>query len=152
MDPDILDLTSSLPGGIVQNMMENDTETLDLLSAVCEQTVALYRELGKSIQAPAIRRVMESVIHQKVEHVQALRLLETGFHGKIQHLAIPSPAEPEAILQGLVDHETAFASTLDQYSPQIQDEEARLHVKALADASRKFASWAKDHLDLLAMF
>jgi hypothetical protein len=138
--------------GIVNSMAENGIETEDVLSAVCEQTVALYRELGKSIQAPAIRRVMESVIHQKVEHVQTLRHLESGFTGKAQHLAVHAPAEPEAILQGLVDHESAFASTLDHYALQKLDDEPRQQVKALADASRKFASWAKDHLDLLALF
>jgi len=133
-------------------MAENETGTVDVLSAVCEQSVALYRELGKSVQAPAIRRVMESVIHQKMEHVLTLRHLESGFKGSVQHLAVHAPAEPEAILQGLVDHESSFASTLDHYAAQIPDDEPRLQVKALADASRKFASWAKDHLDLLAMF
>ncbi len=122
------------------------------LSVVCEKAIAVYREHGRIVQAPAIRKVLESVIHQKHEHIAILRPLDAQFPAGTQHVSFPAHAGPEDVLRGLVAHELAFASTLDEFAVLLHDEEQHQSVKVIADASRKFASWAQDHLDLLAMF
>ncbi|MBU0928680.1 MAG: hypothetical protein KKA67_13080 [Spirochaetes bacterium] len=121
-------------------------------SAVCEEAVARYRQYGKAIQSPAIRKVIESVIHQKAEHAAILRPIEAGFECGGDRVAISEGAQPEDVLRGLVAHELSFAERLDVFAASLADEDSRLAVKAVAEASRKFASWAQDHLDLLAMF
>ncbi|HOZ72563.1 MAG TPA: hypothetical protein PLQ29_11040 [Spirochaetales bacterium] len=133
-------------------MIENVQEEPSNLSAVCADAVIGYREAGKAVQAPAIRKVIESVLRQKIEHVSALRPLDALFSGSLERLSIPSGAEPEDVLRHLVSHETGFAASLDSFSASLDDLEARQSVKGIADCSRKFASWAQDHLDLLAMF
>ena len=122
------------------------------LSIVCEHAVAGYKNAGKLVQAPAIRKVIESVIRQKSEHVAILQPLDSLFSGTAQVLTLESGSDPENILKSLVVHELAFAESLDGFSPGLANEDERLAIKAVADASRKFASWAQDHLDLLAMF
>lgn len=122
------------------------------LSAACEEAVLAYRDSGKAIQAPAIRKVIESVLRQKIEHITVLRPLDPLFSGAVPRIAIPAGSGPEELLQALVSHEKAFAAALDAFAASIRDEEPSQTVKALADACRKFASWAQDHLDLLAMF
>lgn len=124
----------------------------DSLSIICENAVAGYKTSGKLIQAPAIRKVIESVIRQKSEHVAILRALDSNFIGSAQALVVAGGVDPEDVLRSIVAHELAFAATLDSFSPTLDNEDARLSVKAVADASRKFASWSQDHLDLLAMF
>ncbi|PKL09216.1 MAG: hypothetical protein CVV51_04885 [Spirochaetae bacterium HGW-Spirochaetae-7] len=114
--------------------------------------MAAYRDSGKSIQSPAIRKLLESVITQKREHVEALRAFDAQFTGVSPRIAIPASSDPEAVLKSLVDHESAFAKALDELSASVAAEEPRLKVKSMADAGRKFASWATDHLDLLALF
>ena len=133
-------------------MIENVQGAPSSLSSVCAEAVIGYREAGKGIQAPAIRKVIESVLRQKIEHVSALRPFDPRFSGKVDRLAMPAGAEPEDVLRRLVSHETAFAGSLDALSAALEEEEARQQVKGIADCSRKFASWAQDHLDLLAMF
>jgi len=122
------------------------------LSAACEEAVMAYRDSGKAIQAPAIRKVIESVLRQKIERIAVLRPLDPLFSGAVPRIDIPAGAGPEELLQALVSHEKAFAASLDAFAASIRDEEPSQAVKALADASRKFASWAQDHIDLLAMF
>lgn len=133
-------------------MIENVQGAPSSLSVVCAEAVIGYREVGKGVQAPAIRKVIESVLRQKLEHVSALQPLDARFSGALERLAIPAGAEPEDVLRRLVSHETAFAASLDAFAASLDDEEARQLVKGVADGSRKFASWAQDHLDLLAMF
>ncbi|PKL25594.1 MAG: hypothetical protein CVV47_05945 [Spirochaetae bacterium HGW-Spirochaetae-3] len=111
-----------------------------------------YRESGKAVQAPAIRKVIESVLRQKIEHIVVLRPLDALYTGVVPRIEIAAGSGPEELLQALVSHERAFAASLDAFSESIQDEEPKQTVKALADASRKFASWAQDHIDLLSMF
>jgi len=122
------------------------------LSVICENAVATYREHGRIVQAPAIRKVLETVIRQKHEHVAILRLLDPLCTTGAQPLVFPAGAGPDDVLRGLVAHEHAFSETLDAFATSLQDPEQHQSVQAIADASRKFASWAQDHLDLLAMF
>ncbi len=124
----------------------------DSLSVVCEQAVAGYKNSGKLVQAPAIRKVIESVIRQKSEHVAILRSLDGSFIGSAQALVVAEGSDPEDLLRSIVAHELAFAATLDAFSPTLGNEDAMLAVKVVADASRKFASWSQDHLDILALF
>ena len=133
-------------------MSENVAASRFPLSSSCEEAVAAYRDAGKSIQSPAIRKVLESVIVQKRDHVELLRVFDPQFSGETPHIAIPSGSGSEAVLKSLVDHESAFAEALDALSAGVAGEEPRQKVKSMADASRKFASWARDHLDLLALF
>ena len=133
-------------------MSENVAASRFPLSRSCEEAVAAYRDSGKKIQSPAIRKVLESVIMQKHDHVEPLRAFDAQFPGEPPRIAIPAGSGPEAVLKSLVDHESAFAEALDALSAGVAAEEPRQKVKSMADASRKFASWARDHLDLLALF
>lgn len=133
-------------------MSENVAASRIRLSSSCEEAVAAYRDSGKGIQSPAIRKVLESVIRQKSEHAAPLRAFDAQFPGEAPRIAIPAGSGPEALLKALADHESAFAEALDALSASLKDEESKLAVKSIADASRKFSSWARDHLDLLALF
>jgi hypothetical protein len=133
-------------------MSENVVLSHISAASVCEQAVESYRQAGKTIQAPAIRKVIESIIGQKTEHVKALRSLEGRFSCEAAALNMPAAIGPEEILQSIVSHELSFAASLDALSASIAADEPKMAIKAIADGSRKFASWTKDHLDLLAMF
>jgi len=133
-------------------MDESTTETLIALSAACADAVEAYREFGRHIQSPAIRKMLESVIHQKSEHVAKLGGLDPAGRSTARRLVRPTDGYPEAALSSLVEHERAFAEALDALAARLESEEARVGAKALAEAGRKFAGWAQDHLDLLAMF
>lgn len=122
------------------------------VSTVCEQATECYRSAGKRIQSPAIRKVLESIIRQKSAHIDQLRALDAQFAGTVEVLVPTESPDPLDILKCIVTHEHRFASTMDAFAVSLGDEESRHTVKAIADASRKFASWAQDHLDLLAMF
>lgn len=122
------------------------------ISTVCAEATEWYRSAGKHIQSPAIRRVLESIIRQKSAHVDQLRALDAQFAGAVKVLVPTESQDPLDVLQCVVAHERAFASAMDAFAVALVDEEARHTVKAIADASRKFASWAQDHIDLLAMF
>ena len=122
------------------------------VSAVCEEATECYRSAGKRIQSPSIRKVLESIIRQKSAHVDQLRALDAQFAGAVKALVPTESQDPLDILKCIVKHEQGFAATMDEFAVSISDEETRHAVKAIADASRKFASWAQDHLDLLAMF
>jgi len=121
-------------------------------SSVCQEAVEAYRASGRKIVAPAIRKVIESVILQKIDHVNALRPFDPAFKGNISHIPLPKGSDPEIVLGAIVKHETEFAATLDSFAPTLPVEDQKLAVHAIAESSRKFASWAQDHLDLLALF
>lgn len=121
-------------------------------SVVCGDATEYYRSAGKRIQSPAIRKVLESIIRQKSAHVDQLRPLDERFSGAVEPLVPTESLDPLDLLECIVMHEHAFAATLDTFAVALVDEEAKHTVKAIADASRKFASWAQDHIDLLAMF
>lgn len=104
------------------------------------------------ILAPAIRKVIESIIRQKSEHVNSLRPLDHAFSGETVRISLAEGSGPETVLEAIVKHETGFAATLDGFAPVLPIEDQKLAVHAIADASRKFASWAQDHLDLLSLF
>jgi hypothetical protein len=133
-------------------MEEHVPAVATALSVVCEKAIAAYREHGRIVQAPAIRKVLESVIRQKHEHIAILRPLDPQFPSGAQPVSFPANPGPDDVLRGLVAHELSFAKTLDEFAAALQDTEQHQAVKVMADASRKFASWAQDHLDLLAMF
>lgn len=136
-------------------MSEIERIKKETYSTMCECAVAWYKNSGKSVQAPAIRKVIESVIRQKTEHVAILRPLDSLYAGPMAVLVLDGVSDvvdPEDILSKLVAHELAFSDSLDAFSASLSDEDSRIAVKAVADASRKFASWAQDHLDLLALF
>lgn len=133
-------------------MNENASGQGASLSSACQEAVESYRSAGRSIMAPAIRKMLESIIRQKSEHVNALRPLDGSFSGSVPRIALAEGADPEKVLSAIADYENAFASTLDGFSSSIAWDDQKVEVKRLADASRKFASWSKDHLDLLALF
>lgn len=133
-------------------MEEHVPAAVPALSVICENAIATYREHGRIVQALAIRKVLESVIRQKHEHIAILRPLDSQFSTGAQPILLPPNAGPSDVLRGLVAHERAFAETLDELASSLKDAEQHQAVKAVADASRKFASWAQDHLELLAMF
>ncbi len=133
-------------------MDQNIDSPASLPSYACEEAVAAYRNHGRQIQTLAIRKVLESVIRQKSEHVAVLRPLDGLCTSSAPRLAFPADAAPADVLRGLVTHEKAFAEAMDRFSASLGDDESRQAVKAIADAGRKFSSWAQDHLDLLAMF
>lgn len=122
------------------------------ISAVCADAIEAYREYGKRIQSPAIRKVLESVIRQKSEHVGALKALESRATTSAAPILRSAALDPEAALRSLVEHERAFAEAVSALGEGLDEEEARVGAAAMADSSRKFASWAQDHLDLLSMF
>jgi rubrerythrin len=122
------------------------------LSAACQEAVEAYRASGKVILAPAIRKVIESIIRQKSDHVNELRPLDHAFEGTIMRISLREGSGPEVVLEAIVKHETEFAATLDKFAPSLPIEDQKLAVHAIAEACKKFASWAQDHLDLLALF
>ena len=122
------------------------------LSSACQEAVEAYRVSGKVILAPAIRKVIESIIRQKSEHVNELRPLEHAFEGTIVHISLVEGSGPETVLEAIVKHEKEFAAMLDAFAPTLPIEDQKLAVHTIAEACRKFASWAQDHLDLLAIF
>jgi len=122
------------------------------VSAICEGATECYRAAGKLIQSPAIRKVLESIIRQKSAHVDQLRPLDAQFSGLLQPLVPTESQDPLDILKCVVAHEHAFAADMDTFAAALTNDEAKHTVKAIADAGRKFASWAQDHIDLLAMF
>ena len=64
--------------------------------------------------------------------------------------------EPESdvlvFLEAMIEQESHFAILLEESMAKLDDKESHVNLKAAADNSRKFSSWAKDHLDLLSMF
>ncbi|MBN2874503.1 MAG: hypothetical protein JXM71_05365 [Spirochaetales bacterium] len=133
-------------------MNENVGDAAVSLSRACGEAIAAYRDSGKTVQSPAIRKVLDSILRQKSEHLHELGALEAWYSGTPPRVALKAAADPEAILRAIQEHETAFAAALEQYSASIPDEDPRQRVHAMADGCRKFASWATDHLDLLALF
>lgn len=134
------------------SMNENASGPGASLSAACQEAVEAYRSAGRAIMAPAIRKMLESIIRQKSEHVNELRPLEGAFSGPVPRIVLTDGGDPEKTLASIAEYENAFASTLDGFSSAMSGEDQKVEVKRLADASRKFASWSKDHLDLLALF
>ena len=130
----------------------DDSTTAAMLAETGRAAVHTYRTFAHSIQSPAIRRVLESFISQK-EDVLTL-VAGSGNH---EVAAIAAPAMPpgfdvKAGLSAIIDHETSFAAAMDTLSSCCNDEDEKQDSRIVADFSRKFTSWAKDHLDLLAMY
>jgi len=134
-------------------MSESVFGTTPRISGICHETVEAYRLFGKTVQSPAIRKLLESIITQKSEHVAVLRPFD-AFSGSlaVTRIAIPPDAVAAKILECVVEHEARFAESLDVFSRTMADEESRMTIKGIADASRKFTSWATDHLDFMVMF
>ncbi len=144
--------------------MATITYTDDIVK-VCSSMAEDYRKAAKAIPTPAERRLMESIAGQKrdqADHLAAAFAALAGRVGTGNGSAPPLnlglfPSIPEAIelmslLTLVVERESAFASLLDTLGREKADEEARVALLALADTSRKFASWAQDHIDLLGLF
>lgn len=137
---------------IVSIIMENQKPARSVMpSIVCEEAVASYRVHGRTIQVPAIRKLLESVIRQKAEHVAILRTVDSLSDTHFLRIAAFGP-EPADALAAIVGHETSFAASLDSFAASLPEQDDSRSVKAIADSGRKFASWAQDHLDLLALF
>lgn len=140
------------------------TYTDDIVK-VCASMAEDYRKAARAVTLPAERKLMESIARQKVEQAEALAgvfrearqaaggdapsppALNLGFFPPI-----PDSIELKSLLTLIVERESAFASLLDALGRGNPAEEARVSLLALADSSRKFASWAQDHIDLIGLF
>lgn len=137
-------------------MQESPASASESASSRCLKAIETYKTLGRSIQAPAIRKVFESIIRQKVDQAAAIVALEADPAVASALVAPPDAdipvSDPETMLAAVRDRESAFALALESAMAGVPGEDARHELKALADMSRKFSSWVKDHLDLLALF
>ncbi|GAB1433392.1 hypothetical protein MASR2M29_20180 [Spirochaetota bacterium] len=135
-----------------KNHSKSGSDEIYSFSDLCSDTIELYKLCGKKIQSPALRKMLESVIRQKEEQCTLLKTMDL----KTDKTEVVFFVEPEsdvfAFLEALVEQEKHFAFMLEESSNALSDNETRLELKAAADNSRKFSSWAKDHLDLLSMF
>jgi len=139
-------------------METQGSERPDRAVAACETLTAEYRKAGARLQEPAVRKVISSILAQKVEQTKSLRAaVVAGREPGPDTLFRPVEPLPEsggaaATLAAMAERENAFAADLYALSSLQTNEELRVELKALAEASRKCAGWAKDHLDLIALF
>lgn len=130
---------------------ESSVELYDL-STVCSSFIEIYKEFGKNVQSPALRRMLETVINQKTEQATVLKNLCIKNKNSQKIVYLHADTEIELFLQTMVGYERFFASILDEAMEAESDEETRLILKTAADNCRKFAFWLQDHLDLLSLF
>jgi hypothetical protein len=138
------------------------TETFETagreLIRTCLKDLSDYEHVVKAIQSPAIRKLVESIIAQKTDQLADLKLI-TGIpeYASLTGMATdPSTtgnwADPESLLAAVADRENIFAAATRSLANQTDSEDQRNSLSACAERSRKFASWSKDHLDLLGLF
>jgi hypothetical protein len=139
--------------------MEETFETAGRnLLETCIRDLSAYRQAVKTVQSPAIRKLVESIIAQKTDQAADLKLV-TG------NMDLPHPEQtvagasgteswpdPESLLSAISRMERDYADATRALAARAGSEENRNSLVASAERSQKFASWCQDHLDLLNLF
>ena len=123
-----------------------------------ENLRSLYRDSLRNVSDPAIVRMTQSVIDQKESQSEKIRIAANS----VRLISVDSPEMtqyPVAInnanelLELLIELETGMANTLEKLaSVNEEKDEIFLNIEAAANMSVKFASWARDHRDLMTLF
>lgn len=136
----------------------------DDIVKVCSSMAEDYGRAARQILNPAERKLLDCIAKQKSDQSVALSEALSAMAARQDAAASPPslnlgvfPAIPDhielmSLLTLVVERESAFASLLDTLGREKSDEEARVALLALAEKSRKFASWAQDHIDLMGLF
>jgi len=142
----------------MQRMIETFESAGLHLMAVCLKDLSAYKQAVKTIQSPAIRKLVESIIAQKIDQMADLKAITgvPGEAGQAEPTAEAGNAEdwadPESLLRAVTAREITFAGAIRSLADQATSEEHKTSLIASAERSRKFASWSQDHLDLLRLF
>lgn len=128
------------------------------LIEACNADLSVYKRAVKTVQSPAIRKLVESIIAQKTDQLAELRII-TGNSGYVSQTngttdtgSTENWPDPESLLIAVTTRENVFAESIRTLAYQAKPEEHRNSLFACAERSRKFASWSQDHLDLLGLF
>ena len=133
------------------------------LLETCIVDLTDYKRAVKTVDSPAVRKLLESIIAQKSDQLLDIQQL-TGYTAEIsvtgEHQSSAPMVEttsegrtdPEALLKELAARENSFAQGIRSIATKTGSEEDRNALFACAERSRKFASWSQDHLDLLGLF
>lgn len=138
------------------------TETFDTMGkeliVTCLRDLSIYKMAVKKVQSPAIRKLVESIIVQKIDQLADLKTIIGSLESASQFDSTPEDVsaegwpDPESLLKAIITRENDFAETTRSLAAQVSVEEHRNSLRACAERSRKFASWSQDHLDLLSLF
>ncbi len=129
------------------------------------ELIRRYRESAHAVRNPAVVRLLHSVLDQKASQADLLRAVEASGDAGREVPAIPpdvptSPSTgPDAsgdpapdLLRTIRAEEERMEALFEglREAASIEDNRQRLH--SLAETSRKIGGWARDHLELLALF
>lgn len=139
--------------------MEETFETIGRnLVQTCLRDLTVYKQTVKTIQSPAIRKLMASIIAQKTEQLADLKMA-TGCtdhpapsEGVAEATSVEGWPDPESLLTKIATLEKVFADATRALATRATAEEHKNSLLASAERSLKFASWSQDHLDLLNLF
>lgn len=142
--------------------MTDMTEMFETMSRAlmdtCLKDLSAYKGAVKTVQSPAIRKLVESIIAQKTDQLADLKIiienfehtnLSTGTEGNSHPESL---LDPETLLKTVTTRENDFAEATRVLADQTGLTEYRNSLCACAERSRKFATWSQDHLDLLGLF
>ncbi len=132
------------------------------LVEACLADLAIYKRSVKTLDSQAVRRLVESIIAQKIDQIGDLKTI-TGNPGVSHSADNPNDGGTdgmiteiwpglEPLLKAIITRENSFAEATRALANQTGSEEHRNALCACAERSRKFASWSQDHLDLLSLF
>jgi len=135
------------------------------LAKTCLVDLSMYKRTVKILESQAVRRLVESIIAQKIDQLVDLRTLtgspvdshmnstnESSNSAEIDGIITEKWPNPESLLKDVTSRENAFAEAIRAVAIQAGSDEHRNALNACAERSRKFASWTQDHLDLLSLF
>jgi hypothetical protein len=128
----------------------------------CNADLSLYKKAVKTLDSQAVRRLVESIIAQKIDQIGDLKVIigspldsqannaaaESAHHGNTDE----TWPDLESLLKAITAHERALAQAASALATRAGSDEHRNTLNACAERSRKFASWTQDHLDLLSLF
>lgn len=142
--------------------MTDMTETFETMSRTlmetCLKDLSVYKLAVKTVQSPAIRKLVESIIAQKTDQLADLKIIiENCEHANLDDRTAEAShteswPDPESLLKAVTIRENDFAEATRALAAHTGLEEYRNSLCACAERSRKFASWSQDHLDLLGLF
>lgn len=148
--------------------METPSEFKSVVALAAARNAELirrYREAARSVRDPAVGRLLHSVLEQKASQADLLRAVEASGDAGRALPSIPSvpPAESPSgqdsprdpapdLLRTIRAEEERMEALFEVLREAASGEDNRQRLHSLADTSRKIGEWARDHLDLLALF
>ncbi|HSV56054.1 MAG TPA: hypothetical protein VLH39_02970 [Magnetospirillaceae bacterium] len=128
-----------------------------------EELCRIYLRLACCADEPSIGRLVRSVIHQKTGQAEILKTVresgeaarnpavDLGLPPDVPCPAAEEPAAP-ALLKAIREGESGMADVYIRLLEASTDSENRQRLHALAETSRRFCAWARDHQELLSLF